>query len=440
MITKENGLRYAKLIHVSVDNGKTENSNKVYIMEELSDGRIKCEYGRVGKALTTEYKPSNKWDSVLKQKLSKTKGYTDVTELLVTKEEVLDDNTTKDNKVDAIKDAIVKKLIEELMAFANKSIQKNYKVTQEAVSEQQVNAAQDVITQISGLINIGVDIKHVNDLLLKLYTIIPRKMDNVKDHLMSHINDKDSLIVAQRLIDSEQSALDTMAGQVQLIKQQKEAAEKAKVESESEKTTKKKKKIEVTILDQMGLSVEVEKDSDTLALITKLMGPNANQIKKVFKVVNSKTQAKFDNNFSKADIKKKRFYFHGSRNENYLNLIQAGMLIRPSCAIHTGSMFGDGAYFSSKAKKSIGYTSLRGSYWAGGVDNKAYLALFDVHVGNQKHIYKHDSSCYKINYKDLKKEGFDSVYAHGGADLINDEFVIYNTNQCTISHLIEITN
>ena len=70
MITKENGLRYAKLIHVSVDNGKTENSNKVYIMEELSDGRIKCEYGRVGKALTTEYKPSNKWDSVLKQKLN----------------------------------------------------------------------------------------------------------------------------------------------------------------------------------------------------------------------------------------------------------------------------------------------------------------------------------------------------------------------------------
>ncbi len=77
MIIKENGLRYAKLIHVSVDNGMTSNSNKVYIMEELSDGRIKCEYGRVGKSLVTEYKPSSKWDSVLKQKLSKTsKGAT----------------------------------------------------------------------------------------------------------------------------------------------------------------------------------------------------------------------------------------------------------------------------------------------------------------------------------------------------------------------------
>jgi len=71
MITKENGLRYAKLIHVSVDNGKTDNSNKVYIMEELSDGRIKCEYGRVGKSLTTEYKSSSKWSSVYKQKTGK---------------------------------------------------------------------------------------------------------------------------------------------------------------------------------------------------------------------------------------------------------------------------------------------------------------------------------------------------------------------------------
>jgi hypothetical protein len=75
MITKENGLRYAKLIHVSIDNGLTSNSNKVYIMEELSDGRIKCEYGRVGKSLTTEYKSSSKWSSVYKQKTGKSKGY-----------------------------------------------------------------------------------------------------------------------------------------------------------------------------------------------------------------------------------------------------------------------------------------------------------------------------------------------------------------------------
>jgi poly [ADP-ribose] polymerase len=377
MITKENGLRYAKLIHVSVDNGKTDNSNKVYIMEEMPDGRIKCEYGRVGKSLTTEYKDSSKWSSVYKQKTGASKGYTDVTELLA--EVVVDETQPKDNKVEAIKDEVVRKLVEELMAFANKSIQRNYKVTQEAVSEQQVTAAQEVLDSIGGLIKIGVDIKHVNDMLLKLYTIIPRKMDNVKYHLMSEIKDDNTLEQAQRLLNNEQSALDTMAGQVQLIKQQREAIKtKAEQESKGEKSE------SLTILEQMGLTIEVENDKDTLELITKLLGPNAKQAKKVYKVKNLKTQVIYDKHLEKALDKKKRLYFHGSRNENWFNILQTGLLIRPSGAVHTGSMFGDGIYFADKAQKSIGYTSLRGSYWAHGGDNKAFLALFDVHFGQAK--------------------------------------------------------
>lgn len=435
MITKENGMRYAKLIHVSVDNGSTGNSNKVYIMEEMSDGRIKCEYGRVGKSLVTEYKDSSKWDSVLKQKLSKTKGYTDVTDLLA--EPIIDESKPLDNKVENIKDDIVKKLIDDLMSFANKSIQRNYKVTQEAVSEQQVRAAQEIITNISGLIQIGVDIKHINDMLLKLYTVIPRRMDNVKDHLFRGVDDDSGLTSAQRLIDNEQSALDTMAGQVELIKQQREAAKKA---AEAEAKGEEEIVEEVTILDQMGLTVEVETDTEMLALIKKLMGSNVNQIKKVFKVRNNKTQVKFDKNLEKADIKKKRLYWHGSRNENWFNIMQSGLLIRPSGAVHTGSMFGDGIYFADKAQKSIGYSSLRGSYWAHGGDNKAYLALYDVHLGKEKEILHHDSSCYKLSQKVMDTEGYNSVFAKGGADLRNNEYIIYRAEQCTISHLIEIGN
>jgi poly [ADP-ribose] polymerase len=435
MIVKENGLRYAKLIHVSVDNGMTDNSNKVYIMEELSDGRIKCEYGRVGKNMTTVYKSSHEWDKIVREKTSNKKGYTDVTDLLA--EPVVDDSKPVNNKVDSIKDDIVRKLVDELMSFANKSIQRNYKVTQEAVSEQQVNAAQEVINAISSLLVLGVDKKHVNDMLLKLYTIIPRRMDNVKSHLIGDVNSDTDLENAQRIIGSEQSALDTMAGQVELIKQQKEAAKKA---SEAETNGVEEEVEEVTILDQMGLSIEVENDTETLDLIKKLMGPNVNQMKKVYKVVNNKTQAKFDKNLEKASVKKKRLYWHGSRNENWFNILQTGLLIRPSGAVHTGSMFGDGIYFADKAQKSIGYSSLRGSYWAHGGDNKAFLALFDVHLGNQKEILHHDSSCYKLSDSVLKKDGYDSVFAKGGADLRNNEFIVYKPEQCTVSHLIEIGN
>ena len=143
MVVKENGLRFAKLVHVSIDNGMTDNSNKVYIMEELSDGRIKCEYGRVGKNMTTVFKNTHEWDKILREKTSSKKGYTDVTEFLTEKVVDVKDGSTK-SKTDDIKNSAVKKLIDELMAFANKSIAKNYKVTQDAVSEQQVNAAQEI--------------------------------------------------------------------------------------------------------------------------------------------------------------------------------------------------------------------------------------------------------------------------------------------------------
>ena len=421
MITKDNGLKYAKLIHVSVDNGKTGNSNKVYIMEELADGRIKCDYGRVGKELTTEYKDRSKWDTVYRQKLSRTKGYTDVTELMV--EPVTNSNGSK--TVD-ITDAEVRQLMEDLMNYANKSIQQNYKVTQEAVSEQQVNAAQDIIDSINKILKVKVDMKMLNDLLIKLYTTIPRKMKDVRDHLFEPVIDAETLSRAKQLIENEQDTLDAMAGQVKLIKQKNAVA-----------TTTNTKNAGATLLDQMGVTIELETDKKQLELIHKLLGSNKAHVRKIFKVTNHKTKAAFDNHLDNAKVKKKRLYWHGSRNENWFNLIQSGMLIRPAGAVHTGSMFGDGCYFADKSQKARGYSSLRGSYWTKGNSNKGFIALFEVHLGNQKEILHHDSSCYSLCEKVLKKDGYDSVFAKGGADLINNEFIIYNTKQCTISHLIE---
>lgn len=377
MITKDSGLRYAKLIHVSVDNGKTGNSNKVYIMEELADGRIQCDYGRVGEKLKTEYKDKSKWESVYKQKLSKTKDYKDVTELMVEPVVHSDGSKTVD-----ISDKDVKQLIADLMNYANKSIQQNYKVTQEAVSEQQVNAAQDVINTINQYLTIGVDTSLINNLLMRLYATIPRKMKDVRNHLFSPITNSNSLKEAKDLIGNEQDTLDTMAGQVKLLNQ------KASIG---------KTKTNITILEQMGITLEVEKDKSTLDLIHKLLGSNKSQVARIFKVDNPKTRTTFEKRFSSAKVKKKRLYWHGSRNENLFNLLQTGLMIRPAGAIHTGSMFGDGCYFADKAKKALGYSSLRGSRWTNGSSNKGYLMLFDVHVGNQKEILNHDSSCYSIN-------------------------------------------
>jgi poly [ADP-ribose] polymerase len=427
MITKENNLRYAKLIHVSVDNGLTAQSNKVYTMEEQSDGKIKCEYGRVGKDLTTVYKDSSEWDKVLRSKTNPRKGYKDVTDLISEATSTSSGSTASD--VVDIQDSKVKALFEDLMAFANKSIQTNYKVTQESVTQAQIDAAQEILNKAANKVKLGVGIKDINDLLIELYTVIPRKMNDVRDYLLEKADTPNDVSKINDFLSNEQDTLDTMAGQVKLISQQKDVVDADDKGSETDK--------QITLLEQMGLEVSVETDSDKLALIEKLMGSTKDRAKTIYKCVNRKTQAIFDKHYSEARFKDRKLFWHGSRNQNWFNIMQTGLMIRPSGVQHTGSMFGDGIYFANKAQKSLGYSSVRGSYWAGGNSNKGFLALYDVYHGKQKDITNHNSSCYSLSKNVMDREGYDSVYAHGGADLKNDEFIIYDGKQCTIAYLIE---
>ena len=109
-------------------------------------------------------------------------------------------------------------------------------------------------------------------------------------------------------------------------------------------------------------------------------------------------------------------------------------------------MFGYGTYFADKAKKSIGYSSFRGSYWASGNQDVAYLALYNVHLGNWFHVLgrncqysRHQSWMTSLDYKKLRSYGdYDSLFAEGGADLMNNEYTVYEENQSTISYLVEI--
>lgn len=418
MIVKEDGLKYAKLIHVSVENGKTMQSNKVYIMEEQANGQIKCTYGRIGGNMTVVTKSSHEWNKIYKQKTSARKGYVDKTDEAVIKQ------AKSSTGISDISEAEVQKLFDDLQAYANKTIGANYKVTQQDVTQKQVDNAQVIIDELAKIAKSSTKktdkIKPLNDKLIELYTTIPRKMKDVRDHLLNE--DDYTIEQIKDFIAEEQDLLDTMAGQVSAIAQ-----------SDTDNDTG-----EDTLLDKLGLEVTVETDKKSLDLIKKLLGKNAHQLVRAYKCINKATQARFDAHYSKAKVKKRKLLWHGSRNQNWFNIIQTGLLIRPSGVVHTGSMFGDGIYFANKAQKSIGYSSLRGSYWAGGSDNKGYLALFDVHIGNQKDIHKHDSSCYSLNQKKLDKTGHDCVFAHGGIDLRNDEIIVYSPERCTIAYIIEL--
>jgi hypothetical protein len=123
-------------------------------------------------------------------------------------------------------------------------------------------------------------------------------MDNVRDHLIEDVNDSNSLDLAQKN-DWGRTKYIGYYGWASKINQ----PTKAIVETPENKG----KQNQVTILDQMGLKIEVENDKETLTLINKLMGSNSSQIRKVYKVINTKTQKTFEDNFSKSKVKRKGF-------------------------------------------------------------------------------------------------------------------------------------
>lgn len=404
-------IRPTYLILVSGD----VNSNKYYNCFPEGD-QFRVVYGRVDSTKTEKYYPISKWTSQINSKLKK--GYIDVTDL---KKDLVEEisSANPESPYKEIENAAVRAIIEKLQSLARETIRKNYTVKASAVTQDMVDAAQKIIDTLA---NSCSTVEEFNDNLLKLFTVIPRKMSNVRDYLANKPED------FSQIISKEQDLLDVMRGQIY-------------VKPDNEPTGPVEKK-QQTILEELGLEME-ETTADDVALIKTLMNESAGKFRKAWRVKNIKTQDRFDKFVAENDIKDTRLLFHGSRSENWFSIIKTGLMIRPSNAVYTGSMFSDGIYFAPKCQKSIGYTSLSGSYWTRGGDNTAYMALFEVAYGTPYVIYQHDSSCYHLNYDVLQKKNPKCNCLHAKADkgmLRNDEIVFYRNDQMTIKYLIEIGN
>jgi poly [ADP-ribose] polymerase len=393
----------------------TANNNKYYNLFPDGD-RFRVEYGRVDATKTTAYYPMSKWNSQISSKLKK--GYQDVTDL---KKDLVQEISASnpESPYKEIENAAVRAIVDKLQAMARETISKNYTVKASAVTQDMVDAAQKII---DALANNSTTTEEFNNNLLKLFTVIPRKMGNVRDYLADKTED------FAHIISKEQDLLDVMRGQI-YVKQDNEPIE----------TVEKKQQ---TILEELGLVME-EADADDVALIKTLMRESVGKFRKAWRVTNLKTQDRFDKFVAENGIKDTRLLFHGSRSENFWSIIKTGLVLRPTNAVITGKMFGYGCYYAPKCAKSIGYTSLSGSYWAHGGNNTAYMALFDVAYGTPYDVYNFDSKYYNLDYNRLQqfKPGANCLHAHSDRGMLrNDEIVVYKEEQMTIKYLIEIGN
>ena len=390
---------YVKLIMVT-----DVNNNKFYEMSENSDGTFLAKWGRVGGSFDTKNYPMRDWNKKYNEKVRK--GYEDVTKMCTVAA-----NTRAGFKT--IEDSYVNNLISILQNYSKNAIKENYIVS--SATQIQFDTAQELLTKLNSIEY--TNINDINELLIKLFKIIPRKMSKVNDFLYNE-SSKEKLAT---IYNREQSLLDILSTQIKtdIVEQQSEN--------------------DCTILEALGLTVKSIRDTISIEKIKKLLGEIAYRFVGAYEISNNKTASRYNKYFNTAKNKDEMLLWHGSRNENWWGIIQTGLMLRPN-AIITGKMLGEGLYYAPTAKKSEGYTSLNGSYWAKGSDRRGFMSLYNVHVGNIFHVNSYINGLGSMNYSRLREKGdYDSLYAHKSSGfLYNDEICIYREEQVDIRYIVEL--
>lgn len=402
-------LRHARLIMVTA-----ENNNKFYDLREESDGTFVASWGRVGATAQQARYPMSRWESKVREKISK--GYRDQTALWSAP-------GPTNLGPGSIDDPEVRSLFEALVAASNASIRHQYLVRSDQVTPAQVEEAQRILDQLAAVAMVAGPPARFDALLLDLYAAIPRRMPQVRTRLLGdRVMDQIARARAAEILEEEQANLDVMRAEV-------EATQLTRTPSDGPRSW----------LEVLGLAVAEVSDPETVRAIEALMEGRESMLRRVFRVRSYRRDVRGEAFVAALPTPGTRVFWHGSRSENWLSILQSGLVLRPAGAVITGKMFGYGLYFADRFSKSLNYTSLRGSTWSGGTADRAWIALFAVHLGRPLIVRRHERWCLTMDEAALRMRGdFDSIHAVRGADLLNDEFIVYREEQAQLRYLMEL--
>lgn len=402
-------MKYADFYLVTADN-----HNRFYRMR-LDGNVITVESGREGATPLKQRYPARIWNTLYGKCIAD--GYID--------RATIGSSIKKREKYAPIGDALVRDFFEHIKQCVKRSLKETYTVEQESVTAQHITAAQEILDDIAAHLD---DMEYVNDGLLKLFVVIPRKMKDVGELLADSV-DKERERSTFNVVKREQDNLDRLKA----VKNA-DAAKAARVEDDRE-----------TELEALGLDIRPCTETEVENIKKHLGEESAKFFCQAFRVRNKMTEKRADaynkaHRLKKSDI---HFYYHGSGNENIYGLMTQGPKINPKNVVYTGSLFGKGCYMAPRAKKSIGYTSLSGSFWKGGRADRAYLMVYKVAYKNALHLTG-DPKCGSgsRNFTAQSIKPHDAVYAHkgylmgAGNPLRNDEAIVYNEAQLDLQYVI----
>lgn len=209
------------------------------------------------------------------------------------------------------------------------------------------------------------------------------------------------------------------------------------------------------ILNALDAAITVNKTNQQVfeCAISRIPG-STRQGKQIFRGINQLYQSTINPNHLAAKYRLRRVYeldissmkqafsiksqvignikphWHGTKASNLLSILKQGLIIPPANAIQcTGRMFGNGIYGSEQSTKALNYAT---NYWHPSEENeeRVFMLLCDFAMG--KEYYPQSYS------RNFPIQGYDSTYvAPGKANTINQESIVYNTDQVNIKYLCE---
>lgn len=136
--------------------------------------------------------------------------------------------------------------------------------------------------------------------------------------------------------------------------------------------------------------------------------------------------------------------WHGTSVANVLSILTKGLFIpKSNQGIQiAGRMFGDALYFSPQSSKSLNYSN---NFWHGGTrrNSGCFMLLNDIVMGNEFRPQYWDSRQKDKAYNGTDSRGkkFNSINVKGGTcNVLNDEIMVWNTDQIKMKYLCEFSN
>ena len=416
------------------------NNNKFYRMHDNGNGTFTVTWGRVGTDGSQTTYPISQWSSKYNSKIKK--GYKDVSK-----------TTTVTKGYKAEDDPEIEQLLTHLLSISRQYVSNQTDIG--TLNNASITEVQDLINDLTSIkanyagANSYKDwlknnnysdsaqmqqrfIKNCadkfNKKLLEIWTIIPRKIKDVRKELY-HPTSLPQADELDKYISNEQSLLDN------IILQSKAVNNANGIDTIS-------KAFGFTFVKATPEEVDFIKDK-----LNKESDSGSFNVKNVYKIANPVRDAEFEeylaNNNLKNNKKNVKLYWHGTGPENILSIMSNGLVIRPANAAYCGSAFGDGIYSAPSPNKSYNYTRVdydRHSRW---------MFVNAVIVGNPFDCEDNYDRIGNIRICDLDGNkfsqlnlGYHSVHAHSSSRsyIRRDEVIVYNSSQVACRYLIELAN